>query len=135
LSERQLHEAAQAAAGPLVFFVDDDEQLRSVTARLLKSQGYRVIEAGSAEQAVERLEQVTGRVDVLLIDINLPDGWGASVAQRLKQEHPEMAVVFTTGYADVDPILSGGLQDMPFVARKPFTIQQLTDILARARAT
>lgn len=118
-----------------MFFVDDDEQLRSVTARLLKSQGYRVIEAGSAEQAVERLEQVTGRVDVLLIDINLPDGWGASVAQRLKQEHPEMAVVFTTGYADVDPILSGGLQDMPFVARKPFTIQQLTDILARARAT
>ena len=78
---------------------------------------------------MERLERP---VDALLMDINLPDGWGASVAQRLKQSHPEMAVVFTTGYADIDPILSGGLNDAEYVVRKPFTTDQLVAVLEEA---
>ena len=117
---------------PTVFFVDDDDQLRHVTGRLLRSRGYQVIEAPSAERAHEVLEEYAGQIDVLLMDINLPDGWGASVAQRLKEIHPEMVVVFTTGYADIDPILSGGLNDAEHVVRKPFTTDQLVGVLEKA---
>jgi len=117
---------------PIVFFVDDDDQLRHITARLLQSRGYHVFAASSAEQAQQVLEEFEGNVDALLMDINLPDGWGASVAHRLKELHPEMAVIFTTGYADVDPILSGGLNDAEYVVRKPFTTNDLVAVLERA---
>ena len=116
----------------VVFFVDDDDHLRKVTGRLLRGRGYEVIEAETAEQAFGVLDAFEGEIDVLLMDINLPDGWGASVAQRLKESHPEMVVVYTTGYADVDPILSGGLNDAEYVVRKPFTTDQLVAELERA---
>lgn len=115
-----------------VFFVDDDDRLRTVTCRLLKARGYQVIEAESAERALEVLETYDGAIDVVLMDINLPDGWGASVAQRLRDVRPNMAVVFTTGYADVDPILSSALNDAEFVVKKPFSTEQLVEVLERA---
>ena len=99
-----------------MFFVDDDDRLRTVTCRLLKTRGYTVIEAESAERALEVLETHEGDIDVVLMDINLPDGWGAMVAQRLRDVRPNMAVVFTTGYADVDPILASALTMAPAAA-------------------
>lgn len=117
-----------------VFFVDDDDRLRSVTCRLLKARGFSVLEAASAEKAMEVLETYEGDIDVVLMDINLPDGWGASVAQRLRDARPDMAVVFTTGYADVDPILASALNDAEFVVKKPFSTEKLVEVLERAMA-
>jgi two-component system cell cycle sensor histidine kinase/response regulator CckA len=117
-----------------IFFVDDDDQLRGVTGRLLRGRGYEVVEADSAERATQVLEEFEGTIDALLMDINLPDGWGASVAQRLREGHPEMVVIYTTGFAEVDPILSGALNDAQYVARKPFTTDQLVEVVERAIA-
>lgn len=117
-----------------VFFVDDDDRLRSVTCRLLKARGFSVLEADSAEKAMDVLETFEGTIDVVLMDINLPDGWGASVAQRLRAARPDMAVVFTTGYADVDPILASALNDAEFVVKKPFSTEKLVEVLERAIA-
>ena len=115
-----------------VFFVDDDDRLRSVTCRLLKARGYEVIEAESAERALEVLETHEGDIDVVLMDVNLPDGWGASLAQRLQDARPDMAVVFTTGFAETDPILASALKDAEFVVKKPFSTEQLVEVLERA---
>ncbi|MEX0836731.1 MAG: response regulator [Gemmatimonadota bacterium] len=117
-----------------VFFVDDDDRLRNVTCRLLKARGFTVLEAESAEKAMDVLETYEGDIDVVLMDINLPDGWGASVAQRLRDVRPDMAVVFTTGYADVDPILASALNDAEFVVKKPFSTEQLVEVLEKAMA-
>jgi two-component system response regulator AtoC len=119
---------------PVVFFVDDEEGIRSIWSLVLRQHGYEVIEAGFAEEAVSRIETVKEPIDVLLMDINLPDGWGASVAQRLRESHPEMTVVYTTGYAATDPILSGGLGDAPFVIRKPSPTEELLRVVAAALA-
>ncbi|MEX2466744.1 MAG: response regulator [Gemmatimonadota bacterium] len=123
--------ASQSGRGT-VFFVDDDDRLRTVTCRLLKARGFQVLEAESAERALEVLETHEGPIDAVLMDINLPDGWGASVAHRLKDVRPDMAVVFTTGYADVDPILASALNDAEFVIKKPFSTEKLVEVLERA---
>ena len=115
-----------------VFFVDDDDRLRSVTCRLLKARGFDVLEAESAEKAVDVLDNYEGGIDVVLMDINLPDGWGASVAQRLRDARPDMAVVFTTGFADVDPILASALNDAEYVIKKPFSTEKLVEVLEKA---
>jgi two-component system, cell cycle sensor histidine kinase and response regulator CckA len=117
-------------APPVVFFVDDEEGIRSTWSLVLRKHGYRVVEAGTAEEAIWFIEAFTEPIDVLLMDINLPDGWGASVAQRLREVHPEMSVVYTTGYAESDPILSGALNDAKHVLRKPFSSEQLLRVIA-----
>ena len=120
---------------PVVFFVDDEEGMRRVANRLLRKRGFDMIGAASAAEASEVIESHEGEIDVLLMDINLPDGWGALVAQQLKAARPDMAIVYTTGFAEIDPILSGGLNAAEFVIRKPFTGDQLEDILTRAIET
>ncbi len=121
-----------AARHPVVFFVDDESGIRSSFATLLRRRGFQVLEAGSADEAGRLIEIFQEPIDVLLMDINLPDAWGATLAQALLEEHPEMVVVYTTGYADEDPILSGALNDARFVLRKPFSSEDLLSVLADA---
>jgi hypothetical protein len=119
---------------PVVFFVDDEEGVRQIANRLLRKRGFEMIGASSAAEASDMVDRYEGQIDALLMDINLPDGWGALVAQRLIASRPEMAIVYTTGFAEIDPILSGGLSAAEFVIRKPFTGDQLADVLTRAIA-
>jgi DNA-binding response OmpR family regulator len=117
---------------PVVFYVDDEAALRRFVQRQLDERGFETLVAGSASEAVEVGEGHTGRIDALLMDINLPDGWGSVVAQRLRAGHPEMAVIYTTGFAESDPILSGGLNDAEFVLPKPFTVRRLVETINKA---
>jgi len=119
---------------PVVFFVDDETGVRHIANRLLRKRGFDMIGASSAAEAGEVIESFEGDIDALLMDINLPDGWGALVAQRLMSVRPEMAIVYTTGFAEVDPILSGGLNSAQYVIRKPFTGDRLADVLRSAIA-
>ncbi|MEM7416693.1 MAG: response regulator [Gemmatimonadota bacterium] len=117
---------------PVVFFVDDEDGIRRIADRLLRKRGFEMIGASSAAEAQEVLDGFAGDIDALLMDINLPDGWGAKVAQELRAARPGMAIVYTTGLAEIDPILSGGMSGADYVIRKPFTGDQLADILTRA---
>lgn len=116
----------------VIFFVDDDVQLHRAVTELLEHRGFEVVGAHSAQEAVTVIESFEGVIDALLMDINLPDGWGASVAQRLLEIRPKMAVVYTTGFAEEDPVLAGGLNDAEYVVRKPFSTDQLVEVLTRA---
>jgi CheY-like chemotaxis protein len=125
-------QAEELKRKPVVFFVDDEEAIRQIARRLLRKRGFDMIGASSAEEAAEVIERYEGDIDVVLMDINLPDGWGARVAQRLIAARPDLAVVYTTGFAEVDPIQSGGLVGSELVIRKPFTGDQLAEVLTRA---
>jgi len=122
----------EAERNPVVFFVDDEPGIRGSFSTLMRRRGFKVLEAGSADEAGRLIELFHDPIDVLLMDINLPDGWGGTLAQALLEEHPEMVVIFTTGYANDDPILSGALNDAPYVLRKPFTSEELLNMLSDA---
>lgn len=96
---------------------------------------FEVIEAASVAEATEVVERHGGPIDVVLMDIFLPDGWGSVAAQRIREARPHVPVVYTTGMAGTDPILNSALNDAPFVLRKPFDIDELLDILSRAANT
>lgn len=119
---------------PLVFLVEDEDALRGVTRRLLAKRGFDVIEAASAAEALEVVEAQEGPIDAILMDINLPDGWGATLAQDLRAVKPEAAVVYTTGYAASDPVLGAALADAPYVVTKPYTGDEVAEILRKAIA-
>ena len=117
---------------PVVLFVDDEIGLRTVYSTALRYEGYTVLEAGSVEEAEQIVEVRDDPLDVLIVDVNLPDGWGSSVAQTVTGFFPEVKVVYTTGFAENDPILDGALEDAPLVLKKPFDKAALLSVVGEA---
>lgn len=76
--------AGGGSGGPTLLLVEDDEGTRHEVARNLTAHGYRVIEAGTAAQALAAWEQ--DRPDLLLVDLGLPDRDGISVVRRVRRE-------------------------------------------------
>jgi two-component system cell cycle sensor histidine kinase/response regulator CckA len=97
----------------------------------LKNQGYNVIEARSAETALEAL-RVTPQIDVLVTDVVMPGMDGATLARRVRQERPTIQVILMSGYSeDVAPEKVAGEDDMFFLP-KPFSLKQLASLVKEA---
>jgi CheY-like chemotaxis protein len=107
-----------------VMVVDDNEQSRSIASRMLRDQGYRVLEAQSGEQALERLAG-TQDVQVVLTDIAMPGGMdGLELARKVTELTPWRRVVLMSGYAPIFPQLNTATLPYPLLI-KPFAADQL----------
>jgi CheY-like chemotaxis protein len=107
-----------------VMVVDDNDQGRWVTARMLHDEGYNVIEAHSGEQALERLAEAS-EVQVIVTDIAMPGGMdGLELAERVLAVTPWRRVVLMSGYARVFPELGTSPLQLPLLM-KPFSADQL----------
>ncbi len=107
-----------------IMVVDDSEQSRSVAARILRNEGYRVIEAQSGEQALERLAG-TNDVQVVLTDVAMPGGIdGLELARQVTALSPSRRVVLMSAYAQFFPRLNTSAVPFPLLI-KPFMADQL----------
>ncbi|WP_263263848.1 response regulator [Pseudomonas entomophila] len=110
-----------------ILLVDDDPNVRQVTALLLDALGFAVVEADGAAQALERLDD---EVDLLLTDYAMPGATGAELVQEARRRYPRLPVVFITGYAEV-----GGLDDGQYlIVQKPFREEELIQKIRLALA-
>jgi two-component system, cell cycle sensor histidine kinase and response regulator CckA len=92
--------AAPASRGETVLLVEDEPILRDLARLLLEGLGYRVLEAGSGQEALEVWIQHQQTIDVLLTDLVMPDGLtGFELAERVERERPGVKVIFTSGYS------------------------------------
>jgi len=82
-----------------VLIIDDEEKLRSLLARLLKLEGYRIIEAGSLKAVHKTIE--TEEPDVVLCDVKLPDGNGVDFITEVKKKHPLIEIILLTAYGNI----------------------------------
>jgi two-component system, NarL family, response regulator DevR len=94
-----------------VFLLDDHEVVRRGVRELLESEG-DISVVGEGSSAAEALARVPAlRPDVAVLDVRLPDGDGVAVCRELKSDHPEMACLMLTSFADdealFDAILAG----------------------------
>lgn len=79
-----------------VLYVDDDHQVRETVTALLRAEGFRVLEASSAIEAMRLI--TSERVDVLFTDIVMPNRDGIELAKQAQQLRPDIRVIFATGY-------------------------------------
>jgi two-component system cell cycle sensor histidine kinase/response regulator CckA len=114
-----------------VLLVEDEDAVRLFGSRALKNQGYNVIEARSAETALEAL-RVTPQVDVLVTDVVMPGMDGATLAKMVRRDRPGIQVILMSGYSeDVAPEKVAGEDDMFFLP-KPFSLKQLASLVKEA---
>ncbi len=115
---------ARSKEGHLVLFVEDDASLRRVTGRVLRSRGYRVMEAAHGLEALEVMDRV-GMPDLLLTDLVMPSMTGIELVERLTEEDRLPRVLLTSGYApDFLTDKSSVPLDHPFLP-KPWTVESL----------
>ena len=112
-------------AGEVILLVEDEPLVRQSTARILRSLGYRVLEAGNASEALGLALGQSQPVDLLLTDVVMPGASGPELAARLHAHHG-VPVLFMSGHADVP------LAEVELIKRSPFLPKPFSpDELAR----
>ena len=103
--------------------VDDNPAILKLAAKVLRIQGYRVLEAGCGAEALDVAERHDKPVDLLLTDIDMPGIDGVSLSREVRERWPETKVVFMSGGATPDSV--GG---EPFLS-KPFALHELVAVV------
>src|SRR5262249_37739866 len=117
---------------PTVLVVDDEELIRWSLKERLTSDGYRVVEAGSAAAAVASCDD---EVDLVVLDYKLPDGDGVTVLKKIKERHPDTLVILLTAYSNIDTAVTAMREGAYHYARKPFDLDEISILVAQALET
>ncbi len=83
-----------------ILIVEDEESVRTFSARALAVTGYEVYEAESGEEALEKLEEIDGQLDLIISDVVMPEMDGPTLLKHVRKQFPELKVIFVSGYAE-----------------------------------
>jgi two-component system cell cycle sensor histidine kinase/response regulator CckA len=107
-----------------VLVVEDEEVLRALAKRLLERQGYTVLVAASAEEAVQVFDR-NASIDVLLTDVVMPGAAGPELTGRLVEQRPGLKVIYMSGHTEDAIVQHGVLKPGVAFLQKPFTTESL----------
>ena len=82
-----------------ILIIDDEEKLRGLLARIVKSEGFDVIEAGDLKSGFKKIEH--NNIDVVLCDVRLPDGNGVDFLEKIKSSFPFIEVILLTAFGKI----------------------------------
>jgi diguanylate cyclase (GGDEF)-like protein len=105
-----------------ILVVDDEHPLRVAAHRILSAEGYMVIHAATASEALRLCSEYDGHLDLVLTDVFLTDWRGPELAEHLRRQYPDLKVMLMSGDPNASPLGEGQV-----LLRKPFTKRQLVD--------
>jgi two-component system cell cycle sensor histidine kinase/response regulator CckA len=125
-SPRKAREAASEVWGTgTILLVEDEATVRAVAERALTRQGYNVLVAENGEAALEVLAREPD-IDLMISDVVMPTMDGPTTARAARESHPDLPILFISGYAEEQLRKSIDLDRVGFLA-KPFSVQQLAE--------
>ncbi len=108
-----------------VLLVEDETEVRELAARMLRLQGYTVLDAAQGGEALLLCEQHDGPIHLLITDVIMPKMGGTDLAKRLQAIKPEMRILYISGFASNIINRESGDEEKAFLA-KPFTYEEIT---------
>lgn len=108
-----------------ILLVEDDPAVRKIAVRALRQRGYDVLESSRPSEALEHFARVGGKIDVLVVDVVLPEMNGRKLAERLEQERPSLPVLYTSGYTENTIVHQGVVDDGIQFLAKPYLASEL----------
>ncbi|MGJ0534993.1 cell cycle histidine kinase CckA [Methylocystis sp.] len=118
--------AADYTGQGVVLLVEDEDAVRSIGARALSSRGFTVLEAATGMEALEVVERVDGKIDLIVSDVVMPEMDGPAMFAELRKRGVVAKVIFVSGYAEEAFAKNLPEGDFGFLA-KPFSIKQLIE--------
>ncbi|WP_036282015.1 cell cycle histidine kinase CckA [Methylocystis sp. ATCC 49242] len=118
--------AADYTGQGVVLLVEDEDAVRAIGARALKSRGFTVLEAATGLEALELVEEVGGKIDLIVSDVVMPEMDGPAMFAELRKRGVDAKVIFVSGYAEEAFAKNLPEGDFGFLP-KPFSIKQLIE--------
>jgi two-component system, cell cycle sensor histidine kinase and response regulator CckA len=110
-----------------ILLAEDEIAVRTITTRMLKRLGHRVIEAANGEEALRLAEEHSGEFDLLMTDVVMPLMGGGELAQQVRARWPHVHVLFASGYTDETVVRRGALGEGAILLQKPFDFVELAE--------
>jgi DNA-binding NtrC family response regulator len=104
-----------------ILVVEDGENVRRFVVQLLKVQGYTVCETSCGEDALELSKNRKEPIHMILTDVVMPGMSGCQLAEQLRPLHPNIKVLYMSGYTDNEILHHGVLEEGISYIQKPFT--------------
>ena len=108
-----------------LLLVEDEAPVRESVRRLLEWHGYTVLEARNGADALQIYDGNEQGIDLVLTDLIMPEMGGHELVERLRARHPELRVLFMSGYADKAMTSNGAMRRGTAYVEKPFTVELL----------
>ncbi|HEY6373446.1 MAG TPA: PAS domain S-box protein [Candidatus Sulfotelmatobacter sp.] len=115
-----------------ILIAEDEPDLRELARIFLEKYGYKVLEAESAEQAIQTADTFAGPIDLLLTDVIMPGMSGAQLAENILSKRPQARIVYMTGYTDDMVVQHKVLEPGVNLLQKPFN---KIDLALKVRST
>jgi len=112
-----------------ILLVDDEESIRNIGQKQLENLGYKIILAADGKEAVKIYKEKKGKIDLILLDIIMPESGGKETYRELKKINPDIKVIVMSGYSQdekANEIMNDGA--LGFI-QKPFKIHELSKII------
>lgn len=118
-----------------ILLVEDDDGVRALVQQILELQGYRVLSAANARQAMAMCDEFPGRPDLLLTDVVMPEKSGPELAEDLELRFPGLKILFMSGYTDSHTGVRMVTERKAAFLPKPFTPEVLAHRLREVLTT
>ena len=109
-----------------ILLVEDEDSVRELTARLLKRQGYKVVEAKAGHEALTIAKTHNTKIDMLMTDVIMPRMNGKELADELSKMNVEVKVLYMSGYTNMFISNQGFISNSTAFLQKPFTVETLS---------
>ena len=118
-----------------ILVVEDNDAARKLARTALGRFGYRVLEAASGESALGIVNRQRGGVDLVVTDLVMPGITGVELSRKLRDVHPEVRILFTSGYSGDSAVDLDAISDVTAFLPKPYTLESLAKAVRDALDT